>query len=543
MTSLARALEDVFESSQKSLGFYSYEGPSPRLSYAEFGVLVSQRRDQLKALGAGPGIVVGVLGPTCLELAITCAAVWTSGATLTVLPTPTRMGQLELYLTQTVSKLNTCEASLLVGEPNMVEGFVDFLEIPALAWDQLPKAQLTSPLNRPDLGGHQPALIQFSSGTTSDPRPIMLSAEALLANSKAVLDCFPGGAHEHSCVSWLPLYHDMGLIGCFLMPILAPGNLTLLPAEVFAARPFVWLQAISQERATTSSAPNFAFAHCADRITSEQVNSLDLSCWQISMVGAEAVRPQTLRRFSERFAPSGFCEDAFSPVYGLAEATLAVTFSPLGGGLRSLLLDADEMAASGKVAPGERESVSLGKPLGVTQVEVRDDRGQVLGEDQLGQVWVKGPSLLSGVLGVTEEPLREGWLDTGDLGFLHQGDLHIYGRRRDILLLDGRNHDPDLLEAAPQDLPRLRRSCAFTYEAPGGQRDELVLICEVSKRWKGDPEEYADQVKVACRKHAGLVPHRVHLTRAGELPVTSSGKLRRGEAARMYASGELTLVT
>jgi len=326
----------------------------------------------------------------------------------------------------------------------------------------------------------------------------------------------------------------MGLIGCFLMPLLAPSHLTLMGPEVFAARPMTWLEAISEQRGTTSSAPNFALAYCADRISDEEKKHLDLSSWKISMVGAETVRPKTLRRFAQAFQSVGFSERAFSPVYGLAEATLAVTFSPLGEGLKSLHYDPEVLASSGRVESGNSESPSLGRPLDGVSLEIRKGT-QVVAEGELGDVWIKSPSLLSGYFqdGI-RCPLKDGWLDTGDAGFVVDGDLYLYGRRRDILLLDGRNHDPDCLEEAAEGIEDLRSCCAFCLDVEASERDDLVLLCEVARGWEGALESLRDTVLSRCRREVNLIPDRVVLIAAGELPVTSSGKLRRATAAAMF---------
>ena len=256
------------------------------------------------------------------------------------------------------------------------------------------------------------------------------------------------------------------------------------------------------------------------------------------MVGAEAVRPATLRKFANKFAPAGFSKQAFSPVYGLAEATLAVTFSPLGHGLKTLSYCADTLACEKRVVEGDSETPSLGKPLDGVSVEIRED-GEVLPEGRLGEVWIKSPSLLTGIWqDRLKTPLQEGWLDTQDAGFVKNGELFLFGRRRDILLLDGRNHDPDTLEEAAESIDVLRRCCAFCVECEGQDRDRLVLVCEVSKSWEGDLVGLQDQVKSTCRKSVNLVPDEILFIPAGELPVTSSGKLRRGKACDMYSGSE-----
>lgn len=537
--SLADRLRQALETSDNKLSFYGFEGAIASLSFSEFYRAVSSTAERLRECGVGPNVVVALLGPTGLELCRTAAAVWSVGATLTVLPTPSRLAGLELFFQQTLSKLARSRAGLLLGEAAMVEPFAELTAIPVRSWEQL-EAGTSGSLTLAAVDS-QAALIQFSSGTTREPEPVLLSQAALLANTRAVLAKFPGQMSEHSCVSWLPLYHDMGLLGCFLMPLLAPVSLTLMGPEVFAARPLTWLEAISAERGTTSSAPNFALAYCSDRISDEQMAELDLSRWRIAMVGAEAVRPATLRRFAERFARVGFSPQAFSPVYGLAEATLAVTFSPLGEGLKTLPIDSQQLASHGSVAPGGWESPSLGRPLDGIEVAICDDHGEPLGQDRLGEVQVRGPSLFSGYLDgdASSKLTPSGWLRTGDMGFLHDGELHLYGRRRDILLLDGRNHDPNLLEGAVESLAPLRRCCAFTQEAE--ERDRLVLACEVAHDYDGERQALEREILAAARQQSGLVPSCLVLVQAGTLPYTSSGKLQRGETARLHVTGALQL--
>ncbi len=521
---------------ERHLKFYDLGGITETMTFGEFGEKVSELQAGLEALGVGPGTVVAVMGPTSSSLAALCAAVWQAEATLTVLATPTRLSNLEQFLAETLGKLSKSRASVLVGDNDIVTAFRDLAGIAVLSIEELLGSEKVG-TKLPKEGPQECALIQFSSGTTREPKPILLSEQALLSNSRAVLEQFPGGASHHSCVSWLPLYHDMGLIGCFLMPILAPGDLTLMGPEVFAVRPLTWLEAISEQRATTSSAPNFALAHCVRRISEKEIETLDLSCWQIAMVGAEPVRPQTLESFADKFKPAGFCKNAFSPVYGLAEATLAVSFSPLGQGLKTYSYDLQEMTKSGEVRAGSQSSPSLGRPLKNVEVDIRDQSGQSLGEGKLGDVWVKSPSVMSGVLGEEEEQLADGWLHTGDAGFLVDGELHLYGRRRDILLLDGRNHDPSLVEQSVETLDEVRRCCAFTQET-SEDRDHLILLCEVERSYDGTEDRLEEKVRNRCRRQSTLRPDRVVFLTPGDLPVTSSGKLKRKAAADAFARNE-----
>jgi acyl-CoA synthetase (AMP-forming)/AMP-acid ligase II len=354
------------------------------------------------------------------------------------------------------------------------------------------------------------ALIQFSSGTTVDPKPVALTHANVLANLAAIQTIVPDDDAQAG-VSWLPLYHDMGLIGCLLLAVARPGPLTLIPPEVFLARPALWLRAISKKRATLSVAPNFAYGLCARRIRDDELRGVDLSSWRFALNGAEPVAPAVLRRFVERFSPHGFRESALMPVYGLSEASLAVTFTPPGRGPR--------------IKTGERELASVGAPLPGIDVEVRD-----------GRIFVRGPSVMREYFRnqeATRAVLRDGWLDTGDLGFVEDGELFVAGRAKDVIILRGRNHAPQEFEDALDGLAGARPGCAVAVALPTSEGEELALLVEQSSALTE-----AD-VRTRVLEQTGIRAHEVRLLAPGTLPRTSSGKLRRGEALRQLLAGEL----
>ena len=313
-------------------------------------------------------------------------------------------------------------------------------------------------------------------------------------------------------VSWLPLYHDMGLIGCLLLAVDRPGPLTLIPPEVFLARPAVWLRAISRKRATIAVAPNFAYGLCLRRVRERDLEGVDLSSWQFALNGAEPVAPAVLRRFSDRFARYGFDARALMPVYGLSEASLAVTFTPAGRGPRA-------------IAHGARELASVGAPLPGIDVDVRE-----------GRIFVRGPSVMREYFGnrnATDAALRDGWLDTGDLGFLQDGELFVSGRAKDVVILRGSNHAPQEFEEALDGVAGVRPGCAAAVGVATAEGEQLALLVEA------DGAADAEQIRARVTERTGIRPHEVHLLAPGTLPRTSSGKLRRGEALRQLQSGEL----
>lgn len=353
------------------------------------------------------------------------------------------------------------------------------------------------------------ALIQFSSGTTLNPRPVALTHANLNANVDAILSRLPGRPQDHSCVSWLPLYHDMGLIGSLLTALSAPGDLTLLRPAEFAARPGRWLQTLSETRATISPAPNFALVQCLER--DQPAPHLDLSAWQLALLGGETISATTLERFYEKYRPYGLRWEALTPVYGLAEATLAVTFTPPGRG--PLILERDG-----------RRLVSVGRPLPGMELKIVQ-----------GRVHVKGPSVMRGYLG---QPPLEGWLDTGDLGFLEDGELYLTGRAKDLLILNGRNHEPEAVEEALSGVDGLdpSRSAAFAVDDPDHGTEALVLVVESPRG--PTPPDLAARARDAVARGTGLLA-RVTVAPWGSLPRTTSGKVRRGAARELFLEGQL----
>jgi acyl-CoA synthetase (AMP-forming)/AMP-acid ligase II len=400
-----------------------------------------------------------------------------------------------------------------------------------------------APAARPATDPGSLGLVQFSSGSTGASKPVALTHAALQAQADALIDLVEPTAAD-VLVSWLPLYHDMGLIGGLLGAMSYPGPLVLIAPEHFLARPALWPRAVARHRGTISPAPSFAFAYVADRVGAADLAGLDLSSWRLALDGAEQVSLEALRRFAARLAPCGFDARALRPVYGLSEAALAVTFSPAGRGPTAALVDARRLATEGRAAPGDREVASVGVPIPGFEVEVRGDDGALLAEDRLGRIWARGPSLLRELLGDPEATARllvDGWLDTGDLGFVRGGELHVHGRAKDLVIVRGANHAPEEFEAALVGLTGLRPGCAVAAAAllPGAQGEGLLLLAEVTVGGPIEDVDLAARIARAVLERTGVAPHQVVLVPPGSLPRTSSGKLRRQEALRRFLDGTL----
>lgn len=349
-------------------------------------------------------------------------------------------------------------------------------------------------------------------------------------------------------MSWLPWYHDMGLVGCFLSPIANQVSCDYLRTEHFARRPLAWLDLISRNAGNTLSySPTFGYDICARRISSQSNvgERFDLSRWRTAGNGADMIRPDVMQNFVNAFAGAGFRASAFTPSYGLAEATLAVTVMPPGEGIRVELVEEERLSGADRdlSRPARyRAIVNCGKALPDMDIEIRGEGDTIRGDHQIGKVWCRGPSVMHSYFRnqeATDECLVDGWLDTGDMGYMADGYLFIVGRAKDMIIINGKNHWPQDIEWAVEQLPGFNHGdiAAFAVETENGEEAPAVLVhCRVS-----DPEERIklhEQIRDKVRAITGmncvveLVPPRT-------LPRTSSGKLSRAKAKRLYLSGEI----
>ncbi len=465
------------------------------LGWAEVHARARRAAAALHALGIVPGDRVAIVLRTEPAFLDAFFGALLAGAVPVPLYPPVRLGRMEEYVTATARMVQVAGARLVLahGAVRRLLGEVVARARPELgcrAADALERGhrELARESRPGDL-----ALVQFSSGSTVDPKPVALTHAAVVAQTASILEVIRPTPQDR-LVSWLPLYHDMGLIGC------------LLGAEDLAG--------------------------------------LDLSRWRVALDGAEPVAADVLRRFAERFAPFGFDAGALLPVYGLSEAALAVTFTPAGrGAWRSRRVDPVALAARGEVEQGPREVVSVGVPVPGVEVEVRGARGEALPERRLGRIFVRGASVMSGYLGqpeATRRALPGGWLDTGDLGFVDGGELFVHGRAKDVVIVRGANHAPDELEAPLAAVRGVRPGCAVALGfEPDGEGEELLLLAERAGPAEDDAA-VAEAARRAVLERTGVRAHTVTLLAPGTLPRTSSGKMRRGEALRRFLAGELT---
>ena len=389
------------------------------------------------------------------------------------------------------------------------------------------------------------AFLQLTSGSTGTPRAVRIPHRAALHNSHAndVAIGHPHGAPTHqwadSMVSWLPLNHDMGLVGCLLLSMYGGFDLWLFEPGSFLARPRIWLEHLGAHGTAFTPAPNFGYQLCLERMTPEQRKGLDLSFWHDAMTGAEMIRPETVAGFCEAFEPYGFRPEAFRPCYGLAEGTLAVTFDHQGNGVRTRPLP--KSAASGM---GLDEVVCVGQPIVDTEVRITTPTGRVLPEGEIGEIRVAGPSIFAGYYNdpeSTAECLIDDWLVTGDLGFLHRGELYITGRVKDLIIVRGHNLMPHEIEWVAEGVTGgggALRSGAFAV-ARGAQGEEAVLVVEAETRDRDKLEELGEEIKRRVGRTLSLPLADLVFVRRGRIPKTTSGKVQRRQLRELYLRGEI----
>ncbi|WP_326524858.1 fatty acyl-AMP ligase [Sphingomonas sp.] len=547
---------DYAANGDRGLNFHDARGaltrPYPFAELREDALAMARR---LVAMGVRPQDRIALIAETAPEFASLFFGTIYAGAWPVPLPLPTSFGGSQSYIDQLRVQLDSCDPKLLFfpaeleamcGEAARVAR-VDGLSFEALAERAAPAVEL------PRAGTDDIAYLQYSSGSTRFPHGVAITHHALLNNL---------AAHAHGmklepadrCISWLPWYHDMGLVGCFLSPVANQVSTDYLKTEDFARRPLAWLDLISRNPGTSLSySPTFGYDICARRMSSQTKASdrFDLSRWRVAGNGADMIRPDVMQSFVDAFADAGFKASAFLPSYGLAEATLAVSIMPPGEGIIVELVEETQLSgvAAGEDRPQRfRAIVNCGKPVRDMTVEVREEDGTPLPERAVGKVWCKGPSVMVGYFRdqaatdacMTPDPAGAGvWLDTGDMGYLSDGYLYIVGRAKDMIIVNGRNHWPQDIEWAVEQLPGFKQGdiAAFAITTPGGEETPAVLVqCRTS-----DDDERVrlrDAIRERVRAVTGmhcvveLVPPRT-------LPRTSSGKLSRAKARNLYLTGEI----
>lgn len=490
----------------------------------------------LIARGVDRGEAVGVVGPGIFGFLGALLGVQAAGAVPVPLAPPFgatrwRAAASRILAGAGARVLVATAPTDAMAAPLVGEGLLRVVVTPEVLAEAAPHAVNTS-------GGSSAALYQYTSGSTSTPKGVVITWDNLRANLDAIVG--PAGLAVRPgdrAVSWLPLYHDMGLIGMALAGIRARLPLVLMTPLLFLKRPSLWLETIAAERATISFAPNFAYALAARRVRDDMVARLDLSCWRVAGCGAEPIQAEALAAFARRFAPCGFRREAFLPAYGMAEHTLAATFAPVG---RTPCVDRVDRVQLGEgraePAPDGVAVVSCGSPLPGHEVQIVDADGALLPERRVGEICLRGPSLSPGYLGDAPRPATA-WFRTGDLGYFAAGELHVCGRLKDLVILHGRKYHPSDIEESAAAVAGVRLGGVVAFSAPGEASECLVIVAEVEP---GTPTDAVERELRTCVQHqCGIVADTVVVTRGRVIPRTSSGKPQRGEVRAAYLAGRL----
>jgi fatty-acyl-CoA synthase len=507
----------------------------------------------LRGRGIGAGERVALLLRTERAFFEAYAGILLAGAVPVPLYPPFRADQIEAYASRQAGILRNAEARILLT-------FSQAQRAAALLRPLTPSLSdivTVDAVKRPGDHGALPsvsesdlALIQYTSGSTGSPKGVALSHANLLANIRGFGDAFAVN-RDDVCVTWLPLYHDMGLIGTWLGPLYHGVPTVVMSPLAFLSRPARWLQAFHTHRGTLSAAPNFAYDLCVRKITDEEIAGIDLSSWRCALNGAEAVIAATLDRFAARFAPYGLRPDTIKPVYGLAESSLCVTAPPLGRAprvdrvARAPFERARTIEPAGSADPQPLTFVACGRALPHHDVRIVDAKGQDAADRIEGRIEFRGPSAMQGYFRNEEATAAvrrgDGWLDTGDLGYWADGDLFVTGRVKDVIIAGGRNIYPQEVEEAVGAVPGVRRGCvaAFGVVDAGSGTERLVVVAESRETDAAAKAPIVDAVVATIVDAIGVPPDTVVLARPGSIPKTSSGKIRRNATRDLYIEGAL----
>jgi 1-acyl-sn-glycerol-3-phosphate acyltransferase len=555
------------------------EGPegeiSSTMTFGELHAAGQRLAEELARRGVPAGGRVALMLPTSRAFFVSYAGILLAGAVPVPIYPPFRADRIEEYAARQSAILNNAEVCLLLtfhrGEAvaKLLRPRVRSLQGVSDAEKVIEAADKVPPLppgaRSPHISGARArkgsdlALLQYTSGSTGNPKGVMLTHANMLANIRAIGAAVGLGPGDVA-VSWLPLYHDMGLIGAWLTPLYFGIPVAVMSPLAFLTRPEKWLQAFHKHRGTITAAPNFAYELCVRKIGDKDIQGVDLSSWRAALNGAEPVNPETLERFGERFAKYGFRSEAQLPVYGLAEATLGVTLPPLNRGPLIDRVNRETFTVEGRAvtaAPNDETAISFvscGKAVPGHEVRIVDGNGQEVPDRTEGFLWFRGPSATSGYYRnpkATEALLPQGtaardggfpWVNSGDRAYRADEEIYVTGRVKDIIIKGGRNLYPHEVEELATRTEGIRKGCvvAFGLSDEGSGTEKLVVVAETRERDAARRMAIAAKVTELVSQGLGLPPDRVELIPPGSIPKTSSGKLRREETKQLYVAGTLS---
>jgi acyl-CoA synthetase (AMP-forming)/AMP-acid ligase II len=546
---LSAALTSAFRTHEdRSFNFPALKRSIP---YPEMGAMASAAAKGLLAAGMGRGERIGLLFTTSPEFIATFAGVLMAGGVVVPLPHPGGSRALSAYVARLARILATANMRFVVAGDEF-ESYAATLaqaagaQVTVLQGKALTAGHIEGPqLADIAVGPDDLALVQYTSGSTSEPKGVALTHKNLMANLRAIT---AGIALSRDDVNgqWLPLHHDMGLIG-MLAGTLAGVVHHLSPPTAFVRNPAQWLLEFGRVRATIYSGPSFSYASMLRKVTEAQLESLDLSAWRVAFNGAEVIDPDVVSAFTARFGKAGFRPTTMFPVYGLAEATLAITFPPLARHPGALWIDADVLANEGRVRPLQRAAprarglVAVGRALPEHEIRIVGPDLTPLPDGYSGEIQIRGPSVMKQYLGMTPEESgvsEDGWTRTGDLGFLHEGDLYVTGRTKEMMIVRGAKYYPFDVECAARSVPGVygEHVVAFATQDHGAER--MVVVAELGESPAG-PAALAQALREKILADVGLNELQILLAKPKSLPRTTSGKFQRLALRERFRSGDL----
>ncbi len=535
------------------LNFHAPRGALERtLSYRELRAEALRTAGRLAAAGIRRGDRVAIVADTTAEFMITFFACQYAGMLPCSMPYPMHIGGKDAYVARIAAMMRAAHARAAIGPAELSD------HLTQAAWRAGAPIVLSHEelATLPEQGGaiapfreDEVAYIQYSSGSTSDPKGVLITQKAICANTTGILRHGLKAREDDRAFSWLPLYHDMGLVGFLLSPLMGQSTVDYLATPAFARRPLLWLSLMARNGCTISYAPSFGYELAARRAAGK-AEELDLSAWRIAGIGGDMVRPEILSAFAEALAPAGFDARAFMPSYGMAEMSLAISFAEAGHGMRIDRIDRARYKLAGHAVPCDsddphtaRTFVSCGRVMPGHELKVVDREGRELPEREIGHILVRGPSLMAGYYRnpeATAEVMREdGFMDTGDMGYLLDGEIVITGRAKDLILYHGRNIWPQDIEWAAEQVSPLRSGdvCAFAMDCDDGQ-ERIVVLAHCRLKKPDEMEELRARISAAVHRAVG-VECEIVLVPPKSLPFTSSGKLSRARARALYMAGDI----
>lgn len=552
----ANSLQDVLlmygqhDPEKTHIYFQHEDGTDEVISYGHL-LKTSQRvAYSLRERGLKEGDTVAIMLPTTPDFFYSFYGILLAGGIPVPIYPPFRMHMLEAYAKTEARILRNAEVRMLItfdqaGKlSRLLQGFVPSLR-EVLTVDQLMSPSEIAILTHAKID--DPAFIQYTSGSTSDPKGVLLSHYNLLSNIRAYGKAIKVEPDDVT-VSWLPLYHDFGLIGSWLGSLYYGAPLILMTPFSFLSHPERWLWAIHYHRGTISCAPNFAYELCVRKIEPARIEGLDLSSWRIAANGAEKIYPRTLELFTEKFAPYGFRKEAMMPVYGLAESTVGLTIPPVG---RPYVIDRidrkvfeEEKRAVPSTDKHALEFVACGEPIENHEVRIVDDEDAVLPERHVGSLQFRGPSNMQGYYNnphATKAAIHDGWIDSGDLAYEADGQIYIAGRRKDLIVKAGRNLYPVEIEELVGDVEGVRQGCvaAFGVSSQEDGTEELVIVAETREKKRAVRDKIKGRINEVIATALDITPDHIRLVAPKSVPKTSSGKLQRSACKTMYLENRL----